>query len=183
MLLTVGEIRDALRLKLSSTTFRQMALDGPGVSEEIVESAADSIGTALPEDFIAYVTQFDFSRLRMHGLSFQYGAGLQRFTAINVGSPLPWWRGDKPGHAIWTSHTDGHMLIMDGTAGTIRAFDKATSLDRGVISTSFDCLIRGAGTLAARETKDNRVDIAREVASDVGAESDAFWKQLATRSA
>jgi hypothetical protein len=119
----------------------------------------------------------------MHGLTFQYGDCLSRFIAINIGNPSPWWRGAKPIHSIWTCRTDGHMLIMSEKAGSIRAFEKATAADKGIVSTSFALLVVGAGTLAARETRTNRSEIAREVATDVGAESDVFWKLLAARSA
>jgi hypothetical protein len=183
MLLTVDEIGEALRSKLSGPTLRQMRLEGPGVSEGIVNETSDLIGMTLPASLKNYLKLFDFSRLRMHGLIFHYGDRLQKFVAINLGQPYPWWRGDKPAHSIWTCHTDGHMLIMDENVGTVRAFDKGTAADRGVVSLDFELLILGAGTLAARQTRTNRTELAKEIAHDVGAASDEFWRQLATGTA
>jgi hypothetical protein len=60
MLLTVDEIRDQLRFKLNGSLFQQMALQGPGVSKEVLRSAADLIGATLSESFNDYMMKFDF---------------------------------------------------------------------------------------------------------------------------
>jgi hypothetical protein len=186
MLLTIEEIQKGLAVRFTHNTFdlSRFHLRQPGISADALRSLATGLGVCFAGAFAEIVTQYDLSKLTLMNLGFAYGPNLARFVGINIGKPYPsWWRGEKPANAIWICATDGHFLTMDVLQGTIHAFTKADGNAKGMVAIDFGFLIRGAGTMAIRETGAERSELAEMVSRDVGAPGNSFWHQLINRTA
>jgi hypothetical protein len=183
MLMTLDAIRDGLKSKHHHPSFDRsnLMLIEPGPAPDAVQRASATLKTNFPPSFFALVTRFNFDRLIIHKLAFEYGKDLKRFTQTNLGEPYAWWQDDKPENRLWVAQTGKRYLTMHTSTGNIHAFDKSRHDDQGPVATDFERLVRAAGSL---ELQPHTPALVSKIAKDAGADPDGiFWELLAEGSA
>lgn len=182
MLIPLNDLPQKLKDRYSHSKFdlSDMLLIEPGASAEVICRAEEQLGIKFPAIVAELLARFDFSRLSLANLIFEYGHNLEKLIKANLGQPLPWWSTEvRPPNLILIGTTDGHAIFLSINDGRILAAEKATPEKREqvCIAGNFEELIRLAGSLAIGNSKNERIQIASTVSAV------PFWKQLASGTA
>ena len=181
-MLNINDLYIGLEQKFSQSTvdLSDLYLIKPGVALSVVEDVNVRLGVELPHQFREIVTTFDFSKLSIANLSFEYGKNLQSFLKLNLGLPFGWWgRGPRPSDLLLVGSTDGHSILLSVESGSVLAVEKAAGIEGRTnnIAEDFEQLICIAGSLALENRRDVRAKTALML-------SDAsFWSELANGTA
>ena len=178
MLLELDVLRDELRKRYSHAEYdlSDLCLLSPGVDRDTIRASERTLGVVLPQSFTSTVMLYDFSRLSLCNLVFDYGPNLEKFVRSNLGVPFAWWgSGARPSHLLLVGTTDGHSLLMSVKSGKVEAIPKSEpSLEKRIIVASdFEILVRTAGSIALGASRKDRMEVARTVSPS------PFWQQLA----
>jgi hypothetical protein len=178
MLITIDDLYRRLQDKCARSKFDigDMQLVEPGVSKTIVDTAEQRLDIRFPSEFSRLLERFDFSRLSLANLVFEYGHDLEKFIKANLGAPAPWWGTEKrPLNLLLIGTTDGHAIFLSIGGGRILAVEKNSAGEKHetYIAESFEELVRLAGALALGHSRKERIEIASTL------HASRFWMQLA----
>jgi len=181
MLVPLDDLPQKLRDRVSRSKFdlSDLQLVEPGASAEVISRAEEHLGVKFPKEFAQLLERFDFSRLSMANLIFEYGRNLEKLIEANLGQPFPWWgTGARPSNLILVGATDGHAIFLSINDGRVIATEKgAVRQEEVCIAANFEELVRLAGSIALGATKGERTNIASTISAV------PFWKQLAAGTA
>lgn len=187
MLLSLQEIQRKL-LELYEQTEREISelnMSNSTLVEKDIEVTAKELEVVFPRAFVEVVLSYDFGNLNVGGVFFGYsGSYINFLKKYNEGiAPERWWaRGKRPVGMLMVAATDSYVILMECQTGAIFAFLRGADWSvEGLIATSFEHLVRGAGTVYfGRKKAEDIAAYGREVGSLCGAgEGISFWSELA----
>lgn len=135
--MTIDELRQRLEEKAAHLKFdiTDMILVEPGASRKAILDAEERLHVSFPDDFSKLVQRFDFSRLSLANLIFEYGHDLEKLVNANLGIPAPWWRTDvRSSTLLLVGTTDGHAIFQSLADGRIIATEKAAAGEKSELA-------------------------------------------------